>query len=265
MAYAVAVNDSPLKGSSPVPAYAIVTAHDHMSAAALTRQLLGSHERRGPDSDLPGKARGGHAGNGRQPEVDHHRPVGPEQDVAGLEVAVHHPDGVDRAQRGQRRDGDALEHGTGARSVLLDDLDQRWPADVLTDNERSPFENSCVQNVRGAEPGDLLSCGNLFQEAAPDQWVRGRGQELDRGPVASGTKGQENDALPALTEAAKQPVTTHLARIRIAQRKHPGHCRSRGCHQAILPWPLRLRGDSVSCGVGWPDGLPHFGTQWLCG
>ena len=37
MANAVAVNDSPLKGSSPVPANAIVTAHDHMSAAAVTR------------------------------------------------------------------------------------------------------------------------------------------------------------------------------------------------------------------------------------
>src|SRR5215475_14298796 len=37
MAYAVAVSDSPLKGSSPVPVNAIVTAHDHMSAAALAR------------------------------------------------------------------------------------------------------------------------------------------------------------------------------------------------------------------------------------
>src|SRR5215469_135679 len=37
MAYAVAVSDSPLKGSSPVPVNAIVTAHDHMSAAAVTR------------------------------------------------------------------------------------------------------------------------------------------------------------------------------------------------------------------------------------
>jgi len=37
MANAVAVNDSPLKGSPPVPANTIVTAHDHMSAAAVTR------------------------------------------------------------------------------------------------------------------------------------------------------------------------------------------------------------------------------------
>src|SRR5690348_1744386 len=37
MAYAVAVNDSPLKGSSPVPVNAIVTAQDHMSAAVVTR------------------------------------------------------------------------------------------------------------------------------------------------------------------------------------------------------------------------------------
>ena len=37
MAYAIAVNDSPLKGCSPVPANTIVTAHDHISAAAVTR------------------------------------------------------------------------------------------------------------------------------------------------------------------------------------------------------------------------------------
>jgi hypothetical protein len=37
MANAVAVNDSPLKGNSPVPANTIVTAHDHTSAAAVTR------------------------------------------------------------------------------------------------------------------------------------------------------------------------------------------------------------------------------------
>src|SRR5580693_5215359 len=37
MANAVAVSDSPLKGSSPVPANTIVTAHDHTSAAAVTR------------------------------------------------------------------------------------------------------------------------------------------------------------------------------------------------------------------------------------
>src|SRR5215471_17910335 len=37
MANAVAINDSPLKGISPVPANAIVTAHDHMSAAVVTR------------------------------------------------------------------------------------------------------------------------------------------------------------------------------------------------------------------------------------
>ena len=37
MAYAVAVNESPLKGNSPVPANTIVTAHEHMSAAAVTR------------------------------------------------------------------------------------------------------------------------------------------------------------------------------------------------------------------------------------
>ena len=37
MANAVAVSDSPVKGSRPVPANAIVAPQDHMSAAAVTR------------------------------------------------------------------------------------------------------------------------------------------------------------------------------------------------------------------------------------
>src|SRR5215472_12964725 len=121
MANAVAVSESPLKGSSPVPANAIVTPHDHMSAAAVTRS--------------PASCSG--AMNAGVPmAAGPERPVGPEQDVGRLEVAVHHPNGVHRTQRGQRRDGDALERCAGARPELLDDLHQRWPADVFTDNER---------------------------------------------------------------------------------------------------------------------------------
>src|SRR5438034_485090 len=113
MAYAMAVSDSPLKGSSPVPANTIVTAHDH---------------------------------------------------------------------------------------------DQRWPADVFTDNERPPFEDPRVQNLRGAEPGDPLRCGDLLQKVAPDLRVRGRRQKLDRRRASGRTLSQEHDALAALPEAAEQPV-----------------------------------------------------------
>ena len=201
-------------------------------------QLLRSHERRSSHGDLAGKARGGHAGNGRQPEVDHHWPVGPEQDIAGLEVAVHHPGGMHCAERGQGRDGNALEHGAAARPELLDDLHQRWPADVFTDNERAPFEDSRIQNLGSAEPGDPLRRGDLLQKAAPDQWVRGRRQELDRRPASSGTDSQEHDALPAFTKAAEQPVITHLARIHLAQGEHFRYCGPRVGHQAILPWRL---------------------------
>jgi hypothetical protein len=183
--------------------------------------LLRSHERWSSHGDLPGEARGGHAGNYRKPEVDHHRAVRPEEDIARLEIPVHHPDGVRCAQRGQRRDGDALEHCAAAGPVLLDDLHQRWPADVLTDDERPPFEDARIQDLRSTEAGDLLRCRNLLQEAAPDLWVRGRRQQLYRRPGSGGTEGKENDALPALAEAAKQPVATHLTRIAVAQRKHP--------------------------------------------
>ena len=69
--------------------------------------------------------------------------------------------------------------------------------------------------------------------------------QLDRCPASSGTEGQENDALPALTQAAEQLVSTHLARIRVAKREHPRRCRPRRCHEAILPWRLLARRDSV--------------------
>src|SRR5580700_11929203 len=52
----------------------------------LPRQLLGRHERRRADGDLAGQASRGHAGNRRQPEVDHYWSVRPEEDVRGLEV-----------------------------------------------------------------------------------------------------------------------------------------------------------------------------------
>ncbi len=159
---------------------------------------------------------------------------------------MHHPGGVHCAERGQRCDGDALECSAAARPELLDDLYQRWPADVFTDNERPAFEDSRIQNLRSAEPGDPLRCGDLLQKAAPDQRVRGRRQKLDRRPASSRIHRQEHDALPALPEAAEQAVYTHLARIRVAQGKHFRHCGLTGCHPAIVPRRLSARHNSVS-------------------
>src|SRR5215469_11598071 len=138
MAYAVAVNDSPLKGSSPVPVNAIVTAQDHMSAAAVTRtpaSCSGAMNAGVPTATCPESPVVVMPGTAARPKSITTGPSG-QEDIAGLEVAVHHADGMHRAQRGQCRDGDALEHGAGARSVLLDDLHQRGPADVFTDDER---------------------------------------------------------------------------------------------------------------------------------
>ena len=227
MAYALAVSESPLNGQlagtrehhrhSPRP-------HVGRCGHPGSSQLLRGHERRSSHGDLARKDRG-HPGNGRQSEVDHHWPVGAEQDIAGLEVAMHHPGGMHCAQRGQRGDGDALECGAAARPKLLDYLYQRWPADVFTDNERPPLEDPRVQNLRGAEPGDPLRCGDLLQEAAPDLWVCGWRQKLDGCRASGRTLSQEHNALPALPETAEQPVDTHLARIRVAQGEHLRHCR----------------------------------------
>jgi hypothetical protein len=206
---------------------------------SLRGQLLGRHERRRAHGDLARYASRGHAGNRRQPEVDHYWSIRPEKDVGGLEVAVHHADGMDRAERCQCGDGDALERCAAARPELLNDLNQRGPVDVFADNERPPFEDSRIQNWGSAKPGNPLRCGNFLQEAAPDLWVRGRRQELDRRPAPSRTISQEYNALPAFAEASEKPVRADLARIRLAQGKQSRHCEPSGCHPAILPWLAR--------------------------
>ena len=71
--------------------------------------------------------------------------------------------------------------------------------------------------------------------AAADLRVRGWRQKLDRRPASGRTHSQERHALPAFPEAAEQPVSTHLARIRVAQGKHSRHCGLSECPPAILP------------------------------
>jgi hypothetical protein len=60
-------------------------------------------------------------------------------------------------------------------------------------------------------------------------------QKLDRRPASSRTHSQERQALPAFAEAVEQPVSTHLARIRVAQGKHSRHGGLSECHPATLP------------------------------
>src|SRR5260370_1366350 len=133
MAYAVAVNDSPLKGSSPVPTNAIVTAHDHMSAAAVTRSA----------ASCSGAMN------------------------AGVPMAT-------------------------------------WP------------EGPMVVIPGTAASPKSISTG----PSGPSRTLPGL---------------KSRRALPAFPGAAEQPVSTHLAGIRVAQGEHLGHRGPSGCHPAILP------------------------------
>ena len=86
-----------------------------------------------------------------------------QKDVAGLEVAVHHADGVHRAQGGQRRDGDAFEH-LAWDTVLLDDLHQRRPADVLADDERPAFEDAASSTCAVQNPATCCAAATSFRK-----------------------------------------------------------------------------------------------------
>src|SRR5437899_11262184 len=87
MAYAVAVSDSPLNGSSPVPANAIVTAHAHMSAAAVTRapdSCSGDMNAGVPTATWPDRPVVVMPGTGATPKSITTGPSGPRRTLPGL-------------------------------------------------------------------------------------------------------------------------------------------------------------------------------------
>ena len=100
--------------------------------------LLGRHVPRRAEHH-PGRRQRGSVDGARDAEVDHPRPVGGQQHVGGLEVAVHHAAGVDRLQRldqpGQQRPQRLL----GQRPVFGHHLVQGRPWDERGGQPRRPL------------------------------------------------------------------------------------------------------------------------------
>src|SRR6266699_3143394 len=193
MAYAIAVNDSPLKGSSPVPANTIVTAHDHLSAAAVTRvpaSCSGAMNAGVPIATSPERTVV-IPGTAASPKSITTGPSGPSMTLPGLKSRCTIPAACTAPS--------AVSVATAMRSSAAP---PRGPNCSTTSTSDGPLTYSLTMNRRRAS-GRTLS--------------------------------QEHNALPALPEAAEQPVYTHLTRIRVAQGEHLRHYGPSRCHPAILP------------------------------
>ena len=139
----------------------------------VAARLLGAHVRRRPDcgerltAALLGRgAVSGRAGHGQaHPEVGDDRVPRLEQDVLGLDVAVHDPLGVRVGERARHLPRDAERLLDGEPSGAREPLSQRLAVDVRHHVEERAVHRARVierQNVRVAEDRREL---NLAQEA----------------------------------------------------------------------------------------------------
>ncbi|WSG36052.1 hypothetical protein OHA72_32140 [Dactylosporangium sp. NBC_01737] len=155
-------------------------------------------------------------------EVDDLRAERRQQHVAGAEVGVHEPDGVDRGERRGDPDGDRLhlprEGAVDGRVVV-----QGRPGDVLRHQVRHRAVQRHVEHPRGAEAGDPRRGGGLGREALPEMRVAvpDRIDDLERDPAVVGAGGEIDGAHAADAEHAEQPVGPDRGRVLGSQRR--GH------------------------------------------
>ena len=155
-------------------------------------------------------------------EVDHHRRVGGQQDVARLEVAVDDTGLVDRRERVGERHGQRDEPFTGHRAGLVDRLLQRRPVD---ERRRQPRHGGV--GIGGEHPGrpraaDAAGGLDLAAEPGTERLVVARRpggpHELEGGRPLLGVEGEEHHAHAALAEAADDLEPGDLTWISGAER-----------------------------------------------
>ena len=160
------------------------------------------------------------------PEVDHPRPVGGEQYVGGLEIAVDHPARVDGRRRlgqpGQQRP----QRGLGQRPVLADHLVQRWARHERGGQPRRALVQPAGHDRRGVDPADRPGRRDLLGEPVQELLVAGQiGVHDLNGDRPAGRRQTEVDpAHAARAELGPQPVLADHPRV---VRRQCLHLRSR--------------------------------------
>lgn len=185
-------------------------------------ELLGGHERRGADQ-LPGLGAQFTVLRPGDTEVDDLGSVLGEQDVAGLEIPVHHTGTVDVAQ-GLREPGHEPPQLPGRHGAV--------PLDVLREGRAGDEEGGHpgpgavgvgIDDGRGEGTADLPGGGDLLPETPPELGVLGElgVHHLHREPQAGGRGGQMDDAHATRTQTRLQTVLTGVLR-KFRFRSRPG-------------------------------------------
>ncbi len=180
----------------------------------VARALLGGHELRGADEAATARQTGGIGGTG-DAEVDDPRPVGAEEDVARLEVAVHHSRRVHGIQ-GAGDAGDQLERGHHRqRTVDVDGLVEGHSGHVRGGEPRLFALRVMVDHRHQVVPADLLSRLDLLLEPAPELAVAGvlTPDHLECDGLVAPGPGKVHRPHAALPDPGQQPVSGQFPRF----------------------------------------------------
>ena len=179
-----------------------------------TQNLFRGHERGRADHEVRAERCACVSGPGN-PEVDDPRSVFGQQDIGGLQVAVHHSRGVDGAQAFRQPGGQGQQAGDGQRSVTAYRLPQRGTRDVHGGQPRHRTVQVRVEDERSEQAAYPSGRRNLTPEARPEFGILGQfgPDDLDRDRPAPRRHAQEHLAHATPAELPQQPIGPDLTRV----------------------------------------------------
>ena len=154
-------------------------------------------------------------------EIDDLGAVVAQDDVGGLEVAVHDPGCVNDGQRLGQAGGQAVHHVGPGRPVRGDVFGQRRSWHVVGGHEREGRVGLSLDHPHRAHALHPGQVGHLAAEPVPELRVIGQigAEHLDRDEVAVAGRAEIDHAHPAGAEPGGQPVAPDLGRVRVPKRR----------------------------------------------